>query len=388
MKKKLLTTFCLLALSSLAASEDTDYMQDDDNSSTNQTMQQITPASGPIVKHGIDAFLFADFIYFSTRVDNLLQSQRGISTSADKDNYINNKKVIGQSILSDASQSTDSINHQMSPGFKVGAGLNFCYDGWDTLARYTWLHGKASQKTTNGSDSSSSFNEFSKFSIFTNGTKIGKESSDWALHFNAVDWELGREFFISPHLLLRPVFGLKGSWQAQYYNLYELQLSDTTVFLTPAKTTATTEGSYAILQKQSYWGIGIRPGINTSWEICKNFSIFGDAFVSAMWSYFDNSRKDSSIQKNTNQAENVLSFPETTLTDTVKKIHTITPVLELALGLRYETLCSNDDYRIRLQAGWEEQVWFNHNQFILINTPNSYGNLCLQGLTIEARLDF
>lgn len=386
MKKKLLNYFFLLSLSSsLLASDDSDYMSEDNNPATvkRASMGDITPAVNPVVKHGVDAFLFADFIYWTTRVDNLLSSQSGFTNSSDKNDIINNKKVVPVSLITDSAREHSSINHQMSPGFKVGAGFNFKHDGWDSLVRYTWLHGKASQ---NSNSALSSFNEFSSFVEFVSvSTSIGKESSNWNLHFNTIDWELGREFFISKNLVLRPVFGLKGSWQTQYYNKY---LSDLSINSGDFENPSITTGSYTILQKQSYWGIGIRPGLTTSWELCNNFSIFGDAFVSALWSYFDSSRKDTASQKNTNNDPNILNFPNVTVTDTIQRNHSLCPVLELALGLRWETMCSNDDYRFRLQAGWEEQVFFNQNQFILINSPNSYGNLALQGLTIEARLDF
>lgn len=60
--------------------------------------------------------------------------------------------------------------------------------------------------------------------------------------------------------------------------------------------------------------------------------------------------------------------------------YTLTPVLELALGLRDTVPLHNGKSRLTLQAGWEEQIWFSMNQFINPRAERS-GNLTLQGAT-------
>jgi hypothetical protein len=132
--------------------------------------------------------------------------------------------------------------------------------------------------------------------------------------------------------------------------------------------------------------VGIRPGLSSSWLLTQHFSIFGEGYVSTMWSYFESSRVDKASQVTTDA--NFFNFDNLTITNSIQKHHTITPVIELQIGLRWETMCSNDDYRIRFQAGWEEQLWFNQNQFININGYNPYGNLSFQGVTAEIRIDF
>lgn len=65
--------------------------------------------------------------------------------------------------------------------------------------------------------------------------------------------------------------------------------------------------------------------------------------------------------------------------------HTVTPVLELGLGLEYMAWFYDESYMLELKAGWEEQVWFNTNRFM---DAMSNGNLTLQGFTFKAGFHF
>lgn len=389
--KKLLKYLSVLSVSCvLYGSEDTDYYisEENDSASIKKTcMGTITPPVNPNVKHGINAFMFGDFIYWSTRLDNLVYTQRGIASTLDKEEIIAKNKTKETTLIPPESTYSSSMNHKMSPGFKAGVGVNHCHDGWDSLIRYTWLHSSASESS---SDVSFGYlNDFavSKFLVFnTETTSIKKSSSMWTLRFNAADWELGRTFYISQKLILRPCIGLKGSWQHQYYSILLSDLEDQTYNLDDLTVKTFSKGSYNIYNQISYWGVGIRPGLSSSWLLTQHFSIFSESYVSAMWSYFQSSRKDNASQTTTDS--NYFNFNNLTITDAKQTFHTITPVLELQIGLRWETMCSNDDYRIRFQAGWEEQLWFNQNQFININGYNPYGNLSFQGVTAEIRIDF
>jgi hypothetical protein len=390
MKNKNINYFFICSLiSTLYAGYDTDYMNEDNDPSCVQrnSMGLITPPVNPVVKHGIDSFVFGDFIYWTPRIDNLLYKQTGILSSSEKDQILVGKKKIIELVIPPETSSSSSVDHKLSPGFKAGIGVNFMHDGWDSLIRYTWLHSQASEVSASKNFSYGHELAFSKFVEFNSSTTtINHSSSSWNLRFNTADWEFGRAFYISPKLILRPYLGLKGTWQHQYYSVNMTDLIDKKYNLDTLDVKSTTTGSYSIYNKQSFWGVGIRPGFNSSWGITDHCSIFGETSFSALWGYFDTTRNDTAVQNSTD--EKIASFSNLTVTNTNQRNHTICPVLEFLIGLRWEVMCSNDDYRIRLQAGWEEQVWFNQNQFININGFNPYGNLNLQGLTLEMRIDF
>ena len=94
-----------------------------------------------------------------------------------------------------------------APGFSVGFGYNMEHDQWDTQASYTWFQSRASDHAGGGSVTSGFLAARpSLLEPFSTG------KANMNIHYNMFDWDLGRQFFITQHLSLRPSIGLKGGW--------------------------------------------------------------------------------------------------------------------------------------------------------------------------------
>ncbi len=347
----------------------------EDKSSDDMTVEHpmITPSVMPVIDHGYNVFVTADFIYWTGRTDNLDYAQTGTALVSSRALY--NGTTNANVTSKEGTQYHP--HHKMSPGFKVGVGCDLNHDGWDTYFHYTWLRNSAFS-TESFATTAISLWDYAPISIYSKSTTaINAADATWKLHFNTLDWEIGREFYISPRLLLRPHCGLKGSWQTQHNNVDFTALTDTDV----AGTIAT--GSYKMTQKQSFWGIGVRSGLDTSWKFTRNWSIFGDISLAALWSQFTTHRTDVLTQ-----ASSLDSFTNLEAIHVRRLTHTITPVIEWDLGLRWDYWFSDEDYRFRVQTAWEQQVWFDHNQFLQLGATNRTGSLNLQGLTVDFRFDF
>ncbi len=129
-----------------------------------------------------------------------------------------------------------------------------------------------------------------------------------------------------------------------------------------------------------YWGIGIRAGLDSAWHFTKSFSFVGQAAITALWESFEVSRHDLQQRNNTNSFFTDLHYKDS--------FHTIKPVLELYLALRWETWYCCDSYHFSAEAGWEEQFWGDQNQFSQIIVGTRLGDLILQGFTFKLRFDF
>lgn len=367
----------------------------------------ITPNASPIVQHGVDVFISADFIYWTGRLDNLQYAYNGVATGSSADDAAFVDQTTGVNVPQGG---FSFVKRKWSPGFKVGIGLDLGHDGWDLGAEYTWFRTHPSGRTDGGTTLGTilvpafSINPTSGISGFMDAAGTGSNTAtsndfpatgyataSYRLHFNNIDLSLGRNFFVSPRLTTRPHFGLKGTWQTQRFKpAYE----DVTASADDGDGTTTTlsNACYHINFKQNYWGVGIRTGMDTSWQFMKSFGIFGNWALSALWGQFDVTRKDwsqstvTTTVDGTSTAEVILP---SYMTNVVKKFHTLSAVLELALGLRYDYWFSDNDYRFRIQAGWEEQIWFDQNQLFYMNqTSPLTGNLIFQGLTLKVRFDF
>jgi hypothetical protein len=324
--------------------------------------QPITPDAGPRVARGADVFVTADFIYWNVRQDGLA--------------YANTGTIKGFLLLTDQNIATKGhVFHpdfKWEPGFKVGLGMNLSHDGWDLYAQYTWLRSKPN-RTSKASVVNDVNNLKANWQVYGLDPLVDDliyADTKWRLRFNVIDLELGRNFYASKFLTMRPHIGLKGSWQdddlVNRYRFIPMDLSQV-----------------RMRNNIDYWGIGVRTGSNNAWYFMRNFCLFGDFALSALWSRFEIRRKDFNTRDFVNEPENEILHLHTENT-----VRSLKAVLELTIGLRYDVWWSDDDYHFGLQAGWEEQLWFSHNQHYKVLEEGAHGDLTLQGLTVKARLDF
>ncbi len=205
---------------------------------------EITPNAGPFVLNGADIFLTGEFTYWTMRQDHM-----GFA--------VKNEEVTETTIVTSDTGSVFHPDSNFRPGFKAGLGITFDCDGWDLYANYTWFRARDTRKTAIASGTkqvidlnwavlpnNNTFSQVQPGRIFTYTWSISQ--GKWELDFNVVDLELGRNFFISPCLQLRPYFGLKGTWQKQQM--------DVDVFGTPDSMTNVmfnATGEYCL----TYWGV-------------------------------------------------------------------------------------------------------------------------------------
>lgn len=354
--------------------EDQNDTQMNRSSSETMNFREITPNAGPRVTNGVDVFVTADFIYWTSRQEGLAFARSGL---ADYSEAI----ALGNTPCG----KTYYPKSKFSPGFKVGVGLNLGHDGWDTYLNYTWFHNNtkcghvvSSSATTAPiplweASTIGSLTAEKNFLVLSTFVNVGNSQAQWKLYFNNFDWELGRNFYISQYLTLRPYAGLKGNWMQQKYNVSysDFLASDISMDVDVVK----------MHQEQKFWGVGIRTGLDTSWYFDKNWSMFANTALSSLWGRYKVTRQDLTLALKATDYNIIIN--------TVNDFHTVKPVLELQLGARYDYWFCDDDYHFGIEAAWEQQVWFNQGQFIKYLEPDSSdANLVLQGLTVDFRFDF
>ncbi|NGX38105.1 MAG: hypothetical protein K1000chlam2_01276 [Chlamydiae bacterium] len=326
----------------------------------------ITPSAGPCVSKGFDANITADFIYWTAREDHLgFALKESIQTQPD-----------GQITQTDRGRVIHP-DWNFEPGFKIGVGYLYDHDGWDIQATYTWLRVRNTKNSVSIDDlNTERILEVGGFGVFAGLSDVTEASGRWQLDFNVVDLELGRNFFISRYLKLHPHFGLKGTWQDQDYQVdalgvaQEFQVQDNR---------ATSENKHHL----EYWGIGILAGLDTTWHFNRCTSFLGNIRVSALWERFevDNKSTRALLVPQVGNSPVTILYAE-------NDFRTIKPVLELFLGLRWETWFCCDGYHFSIEGGWEEQWWSDQNQFFEPTINSREGDLNLQGFTVKMRLDF
>ncbi len=354
------------------------------HNSTTQPLKKgniITPNASPVVDGGADLFLAADFIYWTAR-------QAGMTFATL--NYIPSNAVATSNQTYTSSKNL-YVSNKYSPGFKAGLGLIMDHDGWDMYLEYTWFRTNPKSKTYTASGESvvsphleDTFGLTTTAPLTSFTAETATTCAQWKLRFNDFNLELGRNFYVSHYLTLRPHAGLKGGWQKQNYNIYWTYDDVTT-------TSGFSDVNYTTTLRQKMWDLGLRAGIDTAWMLTKNFSFVGDFALAGVWTQFTVNHVDlATTSGSLVPQENASNFQ--TINQRAQ-FHAITPVVELLLGLRFDWSFSDDNYRLRFQAAWENQVWFNQNNFssTLSSAPlftTRADQLTLQGLTAEVRFDF
>jgi hypothetical protein len=315
----------------------------------------INPPARPYIKDGVDLFVFGDLLFWRANENGLgYVIENKMSTSTLRDGRLKDP------------------NFDWDFGYRVGLGYNIPRDGWDVTADWTHFSTTASNSEL-APVGGALFPIWQSPDLNFASTNLTQASTFWRLRLNEIDLALGREFFVSKWLTLRPFMGLRTAWLRQKFNV---TYTGTNIFgLTGAM-------SDKIQMKNRFWGIGLLGGLDTQWGLGAGFSIYGDLGLSMLRGHF-----------RINQDETVQTL-NTVLTHLRERLRATRVITDLALGLRWDQVFA-DCFRVMLQAGWEDHVFLGQNvlkNFIDSSMEGKYteqnGDLALDGFTFELRLDF
>ena len=322
-------------------------------------MNQVTPNAGPCVKNGSNLYAVVAFTYWTAHEDNLVIGN------------IKEPFTTAGTITSQTEQLQP--NWKGRPGFKVGVGYDFCHDGWDAFLNYTWFrsnNNSVSETPSNGQiiDDDYWLVNGGLFPQVGFVTPFQNASAKWTMHLNVIDFELGRNFYISRRIQLRPHFGLKGMWYKQDFDLEFRSIPG-----------GVSTFNNSMTAKMKNWGVGARAGLDTAWHFCRDFSFIGEIAVTALWEHFKTTRVDETFSI----VSSATAGPAGTLTSLVNyknHYYTLKPVVEWMVGLRWEMWTCCDEYHFAFDAGWEAQHWFSQNKFIRgLATDTANGDLAFYG---------
>jgi hypothetical protein len=259
------------------------------------------------------------------------------------------------------------FNFKWDYGFRIGAGHSLLHDQWDTTLNWTHFQTEAKHAIPYKTNATIS-PEF--FAAFLSGNTPQSMSARWSLHLNMFDWELGKSFWISKCLSLRPFLGLKGGWinqliHGQYYNLTIDKVL--------------TDNSATELLKNNFWGIGPLGGINTTWKIrnfgSHSFDFFGDFSIATMWGTWN----CSDVYKNTAFKTSSVNMKDSTLGAVM---------LRGFMGIEWDVVLYEGRSRFATKLGYEMQFFLNQLRIATFQLQRLHADLTLQGVTFNCRLDF
>ncbi len=343
-------------------------------------------------------YLSADFLYWKAQEDGLEYAATFIPIDNSTMSY---------------SEKLKGVSFRWKPGFRVGTGYVFnTHDYWDLGLEWTWFYNRAESSVSIPVSSTNLFNPaFSPASSITptwGGNTFQtpasgslqpliesclSASATWSLHYNMLDLDLGKHYFISKAFSLKPYFGVRGGWINQDYVAEYTQVlgitPDPAEF--PAKMRADIDFS----------GAGPRLGLDMQWHFNCQWSLVGEISGSVLYGPYKSRQTYTTFLEITGGAFDF--FAPFVYTDT-RNQHRFQANLETALGLQWEMDFQKINH-FSLGAYYEFSQWFRQNRLIrslpqiitdvaVLNTVEyepfvrEHGDLSLQGFTVKARLDF
>lgn len=251
------------------------------------------------------------------------------------------------------------------PGIRVGLNYRLSHDQWDAQWFYTWYRSEGKDRASSEGTIHSPF--IGNFYIGNpdgsadTGPAYHEAKIRWAILFNVFDWELGRKYWVSCNLSLRPFFGLKGGWVHQ--SIYSTWKQPTTDSFHSA-----TENIV-----NNFWGLGPSFGLNSRWKF-KTFrsgsiGFFADlagALMGGRWTFKDIYQNDAG------QIVKPLMPSQTSAAGMLRNF----------MGLSWES----DHFSLRF--GYEAQAWLDQLKYYSLNVGWLDNALTLQGGSFDVHFAF
>jgi Legionella pneumophila major outer membrane protein precursor len=316
----------------------------------------------------------ADFIYWGAHLDGLRFAQSGFGLDCCEERTHTcdfNGSCSGGNSCDGRCRDHD---FDWNPGFKVGAGMvNPCCD-WELFVQYTYYYANPKKRVHKGRcDLFPYWGWFHDFVQNDDLVTLSSAFSRYKLNFNALDALVTNEFCVNNCFTFRPSFGLKAGWHRHRYEVIaNLEQIDNTPDV------------YVTKHKQDFWGVGPKFGMTASASLYDCISLYGNIGLSTLYGEYQVCRNDVGID------EAVGAMPADTrgVVCTRHCRYRVTPVWETSFGLRYDTDLCCGDYGFYVHVAWEQQIWFQHNDFINIDVNHAQGNLTLQGVTAGVGFSF
>ena len=160
----------------------------------------ILPPVYPIVKNGANLGISAELLYWKTRQDN--------------DCYAVAYGPIADPTFGPVDKVRGHTPHyKWDTGFRLGLDYGLPHDGWNTTLDWTHIR--------NTAHASSGGQNYNMVNAPSNGVEprpsLVNSSQHSKLELDLLDLDLGRAFFTSKWLTLRPFAGLRGAWIDQKF---------------------------------------------------------------------------------------------------------------------------------------------------------------------------
>ena len=288
----------------------------------------------------------------------------------------------------------ETLDSSWDGGFKLGVGYCSACDGWDVGVTWTWFKNTTSSHLDAHSDSASVFIPlWSAYASQFGQTNFVRDiETHWKLELNLVDIELGREYWVSKYLTMRPFVGVRVAWIYQDFTIKHKG----GVFAIPLTTAFNNE----VDLENNFRGAGLRGGLDTVWNFGCGWGLYGNLAFNLVYGRFCFTHEEDNRTATGNH-------DKVEILETSSSFRATRAMFDLGFGLQWAAMICDCKYGLLISFGWEQHLFFDQNQFWrtvrigdTIITPNGRnntgenifhqrrGDLDTQGVTLRVQANF
>ncbi|NGX37925.1 MAG: hypothetical protein K1000chlam2_01093 [Chlamydiae bacterium] len=235
-------------------------------------------------------------------------------------------------------------------GFKVGVGYNTTCDGWDFGVMWTWYRGKADgQVETETDDNHTLIPLWSAFASSLGNVDFTTDiQHHWKFKLSLIDIELGREFWTSKYLCVRPHIGLRIAYLDQNFEIQHKGGS------------WSEHGAQGALNNEvdldnDFKGVGVRTGFDTNWHFRCGWAVYGNLATSIVYGRFN-------IDHDEENRQATAPHSKIKVLETKESFRASRAMVDLALGVQWSGMICACQYGLTIMFGWEQHLFFHQNQ--------------------------
>lgn len=283
-------------------------------------------------------------------------------------------------------------------GINAMLGFNFERDGWDLRLTNSYYDTNETNTIEAGYGGVIVPSRVVPELVYADGGSYplvvcAEAQSRLGVAYDLLGIELGRDYFVSSHLALRPNYGLLASW---LWNDQKIDYSGDPI----TALTILQHNIYKVHDRSEWFGIGPQFGLGSTWGLGKGFSIFADTKGALMYGRFKTTHSEEILFANSTAETEDYSL------DMSSNSRRIVPYVQSILGVSYSCFSDDNKNHFLFRLGYNVQFFFNANQFIYPSQEyltsdtdvagydflpvfrNTFNNLQTSGLILDAAWSF
>lgn len=273
------------------------------------------------------------------------------------------RNFVNVPIVNPTPQEIQEINHLIQDdleqpntkwefGYRFGLSYTSSCDGWDV--DLFWTHYSPSSFRKIEADLEDGYTLITLWSAFAPAqgeiNYARRILATWKLNLDWIDLELGRSFWVSKYMSLRPFIGLRYAKIDQNYDL-EHSGGSWSPRIDPPQDPL--KGDVSL--NNDYKGLGMLSGLESIWNFGCGWGFYDHVAISIIYGHFDIDHKEKI-------REALSPYTKTTILDSRSSFRASRAIFDLDLGIQWARSFCDCRYAFQARLSWEIHLFFHQNQ--------------------------